>query len=270
MLRRTALLAAFVNAALQAQIASISGLVTDSSGAVIPDARITGTNTETNVPASTVTSAQGLYTLPQLPPGPYSIKVEAQGFSTVTRSGLVITVGQVARVDFELQPGAVATTVEVAAAAPALESETSSIGQLVDSRRVQELPLRGRNPYSLVTITPGARVPITWQELPVDVFTDAHAVINGARGDQNEFLFNGIPNSNSLFGGPNLFPSVESVQEFKVETNNYSAEFGRAAGGIFNVVTKSGTNNWHGSLFEFHRNENINANDFFQNRAGRP
>ncbi|MBI3696613.1 MAG: TonB-dependent receptor [Acidobacteria bacterium] len=253
---------------LFAQVASITGQVTDPAGAIVPGATVTATNTQTNITTSTVTTGEGYYTLRQLPPGTYDLKAEKGGFAPFRQSGVAITVGQVLRVDFEMQLAGVATTVQVEAAAPLLESETSTLGRLVDSRRVEELPLRGRNPYALATIIPGARVPITWGDIPVDMFTDAHAVINGARGNMNEFLLNGTPNTNGIQGGANIFPSVDSVLEFKVETNNYSAEYGRAAGGIFNVVTKSGTNAFHGAAFEFHRNENVNANDFFQNRAG--
>lgn len=251
-----------------AQVATVTGLITDPAGAAIPDARVTATNIQTGVITSAPSTSEGYYTIGQLPPGTYSIKVEKSGFGTSTRS-IVLTVGQVVRLDVTAQLSTVSTQVEVEASGVLLESQTSTIGQLVDNRRVEELPLRGRNPYALATIIPGARVPITWGDLPVDMFTDAHAVINGARGDQNEFLLNGIPNTNGIQGGANIFPSVDSVQEFRVETNNYSAEYGRAAGGIFNVVTKSGTNRFHGTAFEFHRNENVNANDFFQNRAGK-
>ncbi|MBI3684775.1 MAG: TonB-dependent receptor [Acidobacteria bacterium] len=257
-------------AAASAQVASISGLVTDPSSAPVIGVKVTATNTATNVVTGTLTSQDGRYNLPQLPPGTYSLSLEAGGFAPARRTGIELTVGQIARIDVELQLGSVATSVNVEASALLLESESSTIGRLVDNRRVEELPLRGRNPYALVTIVPGARVPITWGDVPIDMFTDAHAVINGARGDQNEFLLDGIPNTNGVQGGANIFPAVDAVQEFKVETNNYSAEYGRAAGGIFNVVTKSGTNQLHGSAFNFHRDENVNANDFFQNRAGRP
>jgi hypothetical protein len=256
-------------APLAAQVASITGLITDPTGAIVPGANVIATNTQTNVASATITTSEGYYTLRQLPPGPYELKAEKPGFAPLSRTGIAITVGQVVRLDLQMQLAGVASTVQVEAAAPLLESETATLGQLVDSRRIEALPLRGRNPYALVTLIPGARVPITWGDIPVDMFTDAHAVINGGRGNMNEFLLNGTPNTNGIQGGANIFPSVDAVLEFKVETNNYSAEYGRASGGIFNVVTKSGTNDWHGSAFEFHRNENVNANDFFQNRAGK-
>ena len=264
---RSLLLLAFSLSAA-AQVATITGLVTDPGEASIPAATVTATNTQTGVRTNAVSTSEGFFTIGRLPPGAYSVKVEKPGFGAATRN-VAITIGQVVRLDVQLQLSSVATQVDVAAAAALLESQTSTIGQLVDNRRVEELPLRGRNPYALATIIPGARVPVTWGDLPVDMFTDAHVVINGARGDQNEFLLNGIPNTNGVQGGANIFPSVDSVQEFKVDTNNYSAEYGRAAGGVFNVVTKSGTNRFHGTAFEFHRNENVNANDFFQNRAGK-
>ncbi len=254
----------------QTPTAQITGRITDSSGAVILGVGVIVTNVGTAVQSSTESNEFGYYTAPLLQPGEYRIDVEKEGFRPITRTGIVLVVQQVARIDFTMEVGAVTETVEVFGEAPLLESETSSIGQLVDSRSVSELPLRGRNPYALVALVPGARVPISWRNLPMDMFTSQYALINGARGNQNEFILDGIANTNPVSSGPNIFPTPDSLQEFNVVTNNFSAEYGRAAGGVFNVVTKSGTNDLHGSFWNFHRNENINANAFFANRFGRP
>jgi outer membrane receptor protein involved in Fe transport len=254
----------------QTPTAQITGRITDPSGAVIPGVSVTVINVATAVERPVESNEVGYYTAPLLPPGDYRIVVEKEGFRLITRTGINLVVQQVARIDFTMEVGAVTETVEVIGEAPLLESETSSIGQVVDSRNVSELPLRGRNPYALVALIPGARVPISWRNLPMDMFTSQYALINGARGNQNEFILDGIANTNTVSSGPNIFPTPDSIQEFNVVTNNFSAEYGRAAGGVFNVVTKSGTNQLHGSLWEFHRNENINANAFFANRFGRP
>ncbi len=252
----------------QTPTAEIAGRITDSTGAAVPRVTVTATNMNTGVQRQTITPLDGYYTVPLLRPGEYRITIEKEGFRTVIREGIQLVVRQVARIDFVLAVGAVTETVTVTAAAPLLESETATIGQLVDSKRIQEIPLRGRNPYGLVGLIPGARVPVSWQDLPVDMNLSQYASIGGARGNQNEFLLDGVPNTNVVSSGPNIFPSPDSLQEFKVETSSHSAEYGRAAGGVFSVVTKSGTNTLHGSAWEFHRDQRLNANDFFANRAG--
>src|SRR5262249_17218407 len=159
--------------------------------------------------------------------------------------------------------------VTVAARPPLLDASTAALGQLVDGQQVVELPLLGRNPYALVALVPGARPSTSLNNLPADMASQAHVSINGARGYQNDYLLDAAAHQNATFGGPVIFPSADAVQEFRVTTNNYSAEYGRAAGGVFNVVTKSGTNQWHASLYEFLRHDALTANDFFANRAGR-
>jgi hypothetical protein len=158
--------------------------------------------------------------------------------------------------------------VEITAQAAALQTGTSSLGQEIESKQILDLPLLGRNPYALVQLAPGVRMPWQFNDLPVSMFTDQFVSVNGARGYQNEYLLDGAPNTNPGQAGPTLFPTADAVAEFRVFTNAYSAEYGRAAGGVFNVATRSGTNLIHGTAYDFLRNNKITANDFFTNRAG--
>ncbi len=264
-----ALLCLIVAATALGQTASVTGRVTDASGAVVPGVRIEARNDATGVASSTESNDSGYYNLPQLLPGTYTITAEKSGFTTLRQTGLTLAVNQVARVDLTLQVGSVSESVEVAAEAVLLESESSTLGQVVQGAQVSNLPLLGRNPYALAGLVPGVRISAGANDLPVDQISTASASINGARGNQNEYLLDGAPNTAPAQNQPVVFANVDSVQEFKVETNAFSAEYGRAAGGVFNVVTKSGTNDLHFTLYEFLRNDKLNANDFFANRGGR-
>ena len=168
-----------------------------------------------------------------------------------------------------LQLGAVTDSIEVTARAVLLDSETSSLGQVVGGKQVTELPLLGRNAYALSALVPGVRTSLGMNDLPVDQISTVSASINGSRAAQNEFLLDGAPNTAGAQNQPVINQNVDSVQEFKVETNTFSAEYGRTAGGVFNVVTKSGANDLTFTAYEFLRNDKLNANDFFANRAGR-
>ena len=246
-----------------AQQATLSGRVTDPNGGVVPGVTITATNVKTGIEGATLTNAEGYYVFPSLPPGHYLLSAEMPGFRRLVRSGVKLDVQQVARIDFVLEVGELTQEVNVVASAPLVDASTSSLGQLVDGKQVVDLPLLGRNPYALVTLVPGARVPISHNNLPVDNSSNQMVSINGARGYQNEFLLDGAPNTNTGQAGPTIFPSADAVQEFRVTTNNYSAEYGRAAGGVFNVVTKSGTNEWRGGLYEFLRNDALTAQGIY-------
>jgi outer membrane receptor protein involved in Fe transport len=250
-----------------AQTSRITGRVADSASAVIANADISVTNVETGGVRKTISNEDGYYSISSLQPGKYRITVRVQGFKPISQDGVTLVVDQVARIDFELEVGELTQVVNVTATAPLLDKDTSSLGQLIDGKQVVDLPMLGRNPYSLVTLVPGARAPQSLNNLPVDMFQTQFVSINGARANQNEYLLDGAPNTNPENFGPTIFPGADSVQEFKVITNNYGAEYGRAAGGVFNVVTRSGTNDFHGSVYEFLRNDTLNANEWFSNRA---
>jgi hypothetical protein len=153
---------------------------------------------------------------------------------------------------------------------PLLETENSSIGQVVQSAQIVNLPLLGRDTYSLAELVLGVRPSAGMNQLPVDIITTSSISINGAPGSANSYLLDGAPNTAPAQNQPIIYPNPDLVQEFKVETNNISAEYGRAAGGVFNVVTKAGTNELHGDTYEFFRNNVLDANDFFANTAGKP
>ncbi len=254
---------------LFAQTGQITGRISDPGGAVVVGAHVTITETATGVSRPTESNTDGYYTAPSLLPGQYSISVEHQGFKPIVRSGLQLEVGQNLRVDFTLEVGEISQKIVVEAQAPLLETENTSIGQVVQSKQIVNLPLLGRNPYALGGLIPGVRVSRGMNDLPVDQISTASVSINGAPGNANEFLLDGAPNTGAAQNQPIIYPSADSVQEFKVQTNSYSAEFGRAAGGVFNVVTKSGTNELHGDAYDFLRNNALDANDFFANRAGK-
>ncbi|MBI3427619.1 MAG: TonB-dependent receptor [Acidobacteria bacterium] len=257
-------------AVAQQETATLTGEVKDASGAVVPGVSLTITNTATGVALKSVTNEQGLYTVPSLKPGPYSITVEKPGFKKFVRSGLVLQVAQVARVDVSLQVGDLTNTVEVTAAVALLETETSSRGSVIDQKKINDLPLNGRDYNQLALLSPGV-LPTTPRLASVN-FKGAMNV-NGNRTFNNVFLLDGVDNisySNS-FRGENVQlvqPSIEALQEFKIQTNAYSAEYGRSSGAVINATIKSGTNAIHGSLYEFLRNEKLDANNFFSNALG--
>lgn len=252
-----------------AQTAEITGRVSDPSGGVIPQASVKVTNVDNGTSRTSASNDQGYFTVSALIPGSYEVRVEKDGFKPIARTGIRLNVDDKTRIDFALQVGNVHETVEVSANAVQLESESSTLGHLVQNRQISELPLLGRDPYALAMLVPGARTSAGLNNLPVDIITTSSASLNGARGNQNEFLLDGAPNTSPASNQPVIYPSADSVQEFKVETNSFSAEYGRAAGGVFNAVTKPGTNDLHLSLYDFLRNDKLNANDFFANRAGR-
>ena len=253
---------------LFAQTASLTGRITDPSGAVIPGAKVVTRATATNVSSNSVTTSEGYYTVPALPPGEYEVNVTKQGFVPVRQTGLVLAVGQVARLDMALKVGAVSETIEVQAQAALLDAESSTVGQVIGNRQVNELPLLGRNSYALAMLVPGVRPSAGVNNLVIDQISTVAYSINGGRANGNEFLLDGAPNSAASQNQPVINANPDMVQEFKVETNSFAAEYGRSTGGVFNVVTRSGTNQLHFGLYEFFRNDKLNANDWFANRSG--
>jgi outer membrane receptor protein involved in Fe transport len=250
------------------QTASVTGRVTDPTGAVVPQASVAVQATESGVSTTVQTNDQGYYNFPSLLPGTYNLTVTKTGFKPLREAQLKLTVQQVARIDLVLEVGAVTETVDVNAQAVLLDSESSTVGQLVGNKQVAELPLLGRNPYALAMLVPGVRQSIGVNNLPIDQISTVSITINGQRASANEFLLDGAPNSAPSQNQPVIYANPDSVQEFKVDTNTFSAEYGRAAGGVFNVITKSGTNDPHFTLYEFFRNDQLNANDFFANKGG--
>ncbi len=244
---------------------SILGTVRDSSGAVVPDAAITIVNIGTNARAEARSDAAGNYTAPLLPPGAYRLEASAAGFKRFIREGIVLQVQQQARLDITLAVGEVSEQVLVSADAPLLETDTSTLGKVVDTRRILDLPLNTRNVYSLIFSTPGVTGSVG------NAYNQMSYSVNGARATMMDTIIDGItasfPTVNG-FTGISVFPSVDAIDEFKVMGANYSAEFGRSLGSVLNVAFKSGGNQLHGSVFEFLRNARLDSNDFFANRRG--
>jgi len=237
----------------QAARGAIGGEVRDPSGAVIPNVQIKLVEIRTNQEYEAKTDKSGFYTIVNLLPGSYRLMVEAEGFKRFTQEGIQLTTGEKMRVDANLTVGSPSEIITVTSDAPLLRSETGSLGQLVDNRKITDLPLNGRSFISLVGLSSGVALP------PGTAFPR----INGGRPRTNEYLYDGISVLQPEPGTVAFFPIIDAIQEFKVETNSPPAEFGRFNGGVVNLSTKSGTNQLHGSAFEFFRNEALNARNLF-------
>jgi hypothetical protein len=256
----------------QQETATLAGIVRDATGAVIPGATVIVTNVQTNIVTRTQTGEDGGYVIPSLRPGEYSISAESAGFQKTVRTGITLQVAQVARIDIQLQTGQLTEAVEVVGQSPLLDTMTSSRGSVVDQKRIVELPLNGRDYNQLALLSPGV-LPGTPRLASVNFKGVLN--VNGNRTFNNVFLLDGVDNisySNS-FRGENVQlvqPSIEALQEFKIQTNAYSAEFGRSSGAVVNATIKSGTNALRGSVYEFIRSDRLDANNFFSNALGAP
>jgi hypothetical protein len=261
-----ALLFAGHQANAQRITASLSGTIRDSNAAVIPNAMVAVTNDGTQVAVKVRTDGAGLFNVPNLPPGSYTVTVDAPGFKRLLRSGLVLDVDQNAQLDLALDVGSTAQMVHVNSAEPLLETQSSDIGQVIGTMSIENLPLNQRNPFSLVLLVPGVTGTVNAS------FTGLQFNVNGARAGNTDVLLDGVPSAppSDDFAVLSIFPSVDATQEFKVQTSNYSTQFGNAAGGIMNIVYKSGTNDVHGSAYDFLRNSYLDANSFFSDRANVP
>src|SRR2546430_6521876 len=249
----------------QSTYGSIAGSVTDPSGAAIPDAQVTLTNLGTAEKRTQPTGADGLYSFVNLLPGNYRIEVEKQGFKRITREPVVVQVQQSTKIDVALQVGQVSETVEVISETPLLQSETSSLGQVVEQRKANELPLNGRNIYNLITLSPGAVAQGGSGGTPVgqNPFSWGNYQVGGSFGNESAEYLDGQPLNIGYINLPIVIPTQDSVGEFKVQFNNLGADWGKFAGGVINLSTKSGTNSFHGEAHEFLRNKVLNSNDFF-------
>ena len=221
-------------------------------------------NTATGTHSKTASNASGNYVLTNLAPGQYRITAAKEGFEKVVRTGITLTVGQTARLDFSLKVGSTSETVEVNSTAPLLQSSSASINQVIDSKTVVDLPLNGRNFLQLAKLSAGVLNP-----KPGDrASAGGSFVANGVRAQLNNFQLDGIDNNAKIVDQQNsspvtIQPSVDALQEFTVETNNFSAEYGYSAGAVVNATIKSGTNRFHGDAFEFLRNDFLDARNYF-------
>ena len=248
---------------------SISGTVKDETGSVVPGVTVVATNTDTSLARTLVTDGSGRYLAVDLAPGPYEIKATLQGFTTIVRSGIRLTIGRDAVVDLTLALGNIENTVEVVGEATTIDTKTASTGALISQEQIEGLPLNGRSFIELATLTPGVLLTETGGKGTSTGF-GAKLSVNGARYSSNLFTLDGT-NLNDQFSQAGSSSGnvlgVEAIREFRVLTNSFSAEYGHHTGGVINAATKSGTNSFRGSAFEFHRNDALDAKNYFDDEA---
>jgi hypothetical protein len=249
---------------------SLSGTVADKTGSVVSGASVKITSPSTGLMREAKTDDSGHYLVPLLPVSFYTIRVEAQGFQTTEQKDISLQVDEQREVDFALNPASVSSTVEVSATEVAVETNNATLGQVITSEQVADLPLNGRDFVQLATLTPG----VTQETNPNSFFNGGASSevsargtyslsVGGSRAQETDWLFDGVDNNELTAGGIAILPSIDAIQEFKVLTYNYSAEFGTRSGPTVLVTTKSGTNKLHGSLFEYFRNTDLDAKSFF-------
>ena len=249
----------------QSTYGSIAGTVNDPSGAAITDANVTLTNLATSEKRTQASGSDGLFTFVNLFPGQYRVDVEKQGFKHFTRTPVVVEVQQSVRLDAVLQVGQVSETIEVTSETSLLQTESASLGQVVEQRKADELPLNGRNIFNLITVSPAAVAQGGSGGSPVgqNPFSWGNYQVGGSFANQGAEYLDGQPLNIGYINLPVIIPTQDSVGEFKVQYNNLGAEWGKFSGGIVNLSTKSGSNNWHGSAYEYFRNKVLNANEYF-------
>ena len=256
----------------QSTNASLTGRVTDSSKGVVPETKVIVINTGTRVHYESVTNETGSYYVTDLPPGTYRIEVEKLGFKVVIKSDIVLHVQDAVEINFEMVPGSASESVTVQAGAPLLDTESSTVGTVVEQRKANELPLNGRNVFNLIELAPSV-VPqgsSTGTPVGVNPFGWGNYQVNGSFGNESAEYLDGQPLNIGYINLPALIPTQDSIQEFKVQTSNLGPEWGKFSGGVTNLSTKSGTRSAHGEAYEYLRNKIFNANDFFLNAAGKP
>ena len=247
--------------------ATLTGTVTDPNGAVVPGATVNATNVATNISNATKTNQDGTYTFTALPPGEYTVAVELTGFKRSLQTGIILQIAETSRLDIPLEVGAVNEEVSVVSQAPLVRSTSSEQGQVIDYKQIQSLPLNGRLFQQLITLTPGA-IPAGFADFAENpagagARSAVHHSVNGLPWSGNNYLLDGVANNEPLNAFVNITPPLEALQEFKVQTNNPTAEFGVFGGAVVNLSIRSGTNQFSGSVFEYYRDESLNARNFF-------
>jgi hypothetical protein len=279
-LRNSTLLLAFVflfasSAFSQLTTADVVGTVTDATGALVPNAVVVITNLGTNEKRTGQSNGSGDFSFTLLPVGHYSLSVKAAGFRESINKDLAVEAGDRARADIHLQTGSEATVIEVTASTPLLQADSATVSSTVTAKAVQDLPLNGRNFVQLVALVPGANQgsgnSLSSGGRPDDRRTNAAGLsVNGQDESLNNWVVDGIDNNERVIGSIGVKPNVEGIQEITVQTNSYAPEAGRTAGGVINIVTKSGSNQFHGSVYEYFRNDIFDGRNFFQNTGNKP
>ena len=270
-------LAAFASASTPLRAQSVSGTilgtVTDASGAVVSNAKVIVTHEGTGLTREVMSDSNGDFVVPSIPTGRYTVVVEMAGFKTLALSNIELGVDQRARIDLKLEVGALTESVTIEAVSPLVQTSTSELGTTVGNEQIEALPLNGRNFVNLTRTVPGVLRGIPGSNIDgagsLAWRASASFSANGQRARDNNFMLDGVDNNETWLQTVVIFPSVDSLDEFKLQTSTYSAEYGRSLGGVVNLQIKSGTNLLRGSGFEFHRNDALDANNFFNNRAGR-
>jgi len=268
----------FVSIPARSQVtgATLTGTITDASGAVVAGATISTRDNATGITREVASDTVGLYTIPNLVPGNYEVRVSAKGFSTSVQSNLALAVGQQQQLNFSLKVGETATTVQVTEAAPQIDLTSSAVSGQVESETVRELPLNGRDWTSLAVLQPGVKQIETQMAFATSARGNrgfgGELTVSGQRSTFNNYRIDGITINDYAMAGPGdvvgLVLGVDAVEEFQVLTGGFPAEYGRATGGVVNAITRSGTNQFHGSVFEFLRNSALDSNDYFTRAAG--
>jgi hypothetical protein len=266
----------------QSDSATLSGTITDPSGAVISNGTVLVTNTETNISQTTRSNSVGLYSFPKLAPGHYRISVKNTGFKESVRTDLILHVGDTVSENFKMEIGSSSETVSVSADSQPLNTEDATVGTVVEREVVENMPLNGRSFQGLITLSPGVATIAAAAGGSTGQF-----VVNGQRSDTNYFSVDGVSANagsppggglssngtgstptNSATGGFNNMVSIDALQEFRISTSNFAPEFGRSPGGQISLVSRAGTNGFHGDVFDYLRNTVLDANDWFLNAAG--
>ncbi|HEY3128910.1 MAG TPA: TonB-dependent receptor [Acidobacteriota bacterium] len=257
--------------AAQTITATVTGTVMDASGAVIPGVQVVATNEGTNISYSALSNDAGVYTIPFLPVGTYVITGELSGFKKAVTNPIKLEVGQIARVDIKLELGEISQQVNVVGLAPILQTETTSVGDVITGSTTVSLPLNGRNFQQLTLLVPGVITPnVSSFTSPSRAFSGGRPYVNGNREQGNNFLLDGVDMNETIDNLIGYNPNVDAIGEFRIITNNSSSEFGNVTGAIVNTTLKSGTNEVHGDVFEFIRNDALDANSWGNNRSGAP
>ncbi len=260
-------------AAAQAVSGTFLGAVSDASGAAVAGARVTLTHTATGLTRTVVSDASGEYIAPSLPPGIYNITAEASGFSRLSLNNVQLGVDQKARIDLALKVGQATESVQIEGTVPLVQTDSSDLSGTINETQIKNLPLNGRDFVQLTRTLPGVLRGIPGANIDgagsLAWRASASFSANGMRTRDNNFLLDGVDNNETWLNSVVIFPSIDALEEFKVQTSTYSAEFGRSSGGVINIQIKSGANAFHGNAFEFLRNDKLDANDFFNNKNGR-
>ena len=262
----------FAVAAFGGVTGSISGTVTDKMGRVIPGATVMARGVDNGIKNSTVTNADGFYSFPALPVGHYTIQIQAKDFSEFEETGVVLDVNTSLRIDAVLQLNTVTEKIEVSAAAAQVDTQSTQMGELIDGREIVGLPLNGRDYTELMALQPGV-MPYSVASAPgfyTPGTSEGTLSVSGGRETSNGFMVNGGNVQEVMGNGASVIPNLDSIAEFRILTNNFDAEYGHYSGGGVNLVTKSGTNEFHGDVFEFLRNTALNARNFFNPAASGP